>query len=112
MQLLQQVQVAQYKCIFSKYTYRIAVLEAYLQYLPGQFHFALCGLITICIGRQGDDGRSPAFLFEGGSQALCSILLGYDFGFEIQPCTVAPVFVRVTGIAVNTTMLAALVGVH
>ncbi|MNE69893.1 hypothetical protein D3C80_1656450 [compost metagenome] len=51
MQLLKQVQVAQYKCIFSKYTYRIAVFEAYLQYLPGQFHLAFCGLITICIGR-------------------------------------------------------------
>src|SRR4051812_28579565 len=86
--------------------------QQYLQHTACDLQLPFNGLITIGVAGKHDGLYFPALAHELFFHSPCSVWLRDDLSFKIEPGTEPPVFMCITGITVNASMLAALVRVH
>ncbi|MNH25280.1 hypothetical protein D3C79_852660 [compost metagenome] len=89
----------------------MAEAQEHLKQAPGQQMIALDGLVRVGIGPQVDGRADITRLAQLLFEHFGGVGLGDQLGFEIQPRGKVPIRVGGAGIAVDTAVLAASVGV-
>src|SRR5690349_11729932 len=84
----------------------------YFKHTSRDLQLSFKRLITICISGDTYWNRLPVRMKNKFFQKLSGILLHDDLTFKIQSGTESPILMRVPGIAINTAMLTALIGIH
>jgi len=111
-ELLEEVDVAGDEVVFGDDGAGVAKVEEDLEAAAGELEFAFDGLVGIGDAADGDGLGLPGFFGEFFAEEVGGGLFDEDFGFEVEACGEAEIFVGGAGVAVDAAVGAAAIGVE
>src|SRR5690606_1056650 len=111
-QVLKNIQIAQYEAVLRNHRDGVPVTCKDLQHRTGNPELPLEGLIAVCVSRKHNRNCVPLGMQDEFFQQLARVLLNDNLTLEIQAGTKTPTFVRIACIAIDASVLTALIRIE